>query len=37
MEIVLVGEVLEIEASVDILGCKISHLPLKYLGMQLGG
>lgn len=29
-------EVLEIEALVDILGCKISNMPIKYLSFQLG-
>lgn len=29
-------EVLEIEALVDILGCKLSNMPIKYLSFQLG-
>jgi hypothetical protein len=35
-EIVPVGEVIHLEELVDILGCKMSSFPLKYLGLPLG-
>jgi hypothetical protein len=35
-EMVPIGEVLEVEALGDILGCNISNLPLKHMGLPLG-
>ena len=35
-ELVLVGEVQNLEALVGLLGCGKSSLPLKYLGLSLG-
>jgi hypothetical protein len=35
-EIVLVGEVGDVEELVGILGCGVGALPIKYLGLLLG-
>ena len=35
-EIVLVGEVNNLDALANILQCRVSSLPMKYLGMPLG-
>ena len=35
-EIVLIGEVNNVHALVEILGCRIETLPMSYLGMPLG-
>jgi hypothetical protein len=35
-EIVLVGEVGDVEGLACILGCRVSSLPMKYLGLPLG-
>ena len=35
-EIVLVGEVNNLDALADILHCRMDSLPMKYLGMLLG-
>lgn len=35
-ELVLVGLVSNVNALSDILGCRVSKLPMKYLGLPLG-
>jgi len=35
-EMVLVGEVRDVEELTSILGCGVASLPLKYLGLSLG-
>ena len=35
-ELVHVGQVYSIELSVDVLGCKLGLLPMRYLGLPLG-
>jgi len=35
-EIVPVGEVEDVEELASILGCRVSSLPMKYLGLPLG-
>lgn len=35
-EIVPTGDVEDVNALVDILGCKVGGLPVSYLGMPLG-
>jgi hypothetical protein len=35
-ELVPVGNVVDVEGLADILGCRVSSLPLKYLGLPLG-
>jgi hypothetical protein len=36
LELVLVGNVSNVEGLVSILGCRVSSLPMKYLGLPLG-
>jgi hypothetical protein len=36
LELVHVGNVVDVEGLVDILGCRVSSLPLKYVGLPLG-
>lgn len=35
-ELVLVGNVIKVEGLANILGCRVSSLPMKYLGLPLG-
>jgi hypothetical protein len=35
-EIIYVGEVEDVEELTNILGCRVSSLPMKYLGLPLG-
>ena len=35
-EMVPIGEVVDVHALVEILGCKVGTLPMSYLGMLLG-
>lgn len=35
-EVVPMGDVTNVESMTLILGCKISHLPMQYLGLLLG-
>ena len=35
-EMVLIGEVDDVQALADILGCRVGTLPMSYLGMPLG-
>jgi hypothetical protein len=36
LELVLVGNVSNVEGLASILGCRVSSLPMKYLGLPLG-
>ena len=36
-EMVPIGEVDDVHALADILGCRVGSLPMSYLGMPLGG
>lgn len=36
-KLVLVGQILHVDGLADTLGCKVSHLQLKYLALPLGG